>query len=63
MNIEILEAVQGVVDMGGHGPYVWTVYLTAVVLLAANYVKLWRDRRQTLRTLREHNKAPGKDAR
>ena len=45
------QAFQLFIEMGGHGPYVWTVYLTALALLVANYMKFRRDRRRTIRTL------------
>ena len=45
-------AVRVFIDMGGHGPYVWVVYLTAVVLLVANYLKFRLDHGRTVRTLR-----------
>ena len=38
--------------MGGHGAYVWTVYVTAVLLLAGNFARISRERRRILRLLR-----------
>lgn len=32
-------------DMNGHGPYVWGTYGTALVLLAAEALSLWRRNR------------------
>ncbi len=61
----VLEACQALRDfayMGGHGPYVWTVYVTAVTLVVANYVQLRLNRRRTLRTLRaRHGHEDGLD--
>ena len=46
------ESLQAFLSMGGHGPYVWTVYLTTFVLLTVNFVGFRRERRRTLRELR-----------
>ena len=46
------ENLQAFLSMGGHGPYVWTVYLTALALLVGNFAKFRRERRRTLRELR-----------
>ena len=42
------ENFQAFLSMGGHGPYVWTVYLTALALLVGNFAKFRRERRRTL---------------
>ena len=46
------ESLQAFLSMGGHGPYVWTVYLTTFVLLTVNFAGFRRERRRTLRELR-----------
>ena len=46
------ESVQEFFSMGGHIPYVWTVYLTTVVLLIGNFARFPYERRRTLRELR-----------
>lgn len=46
------EGLQTFLAMGGHGPYVWTVYLTTIVLLAVNFAGFRRERRRTIRELR-----------
>lgn len=59
MNFENLQVF---VSMGGHGPYVWTVYLTALVLLIGNFAKFRRERRRTLRELRSLHALAGHTA-
>lgn len=49
MSFDSLEAF---LAMGGHGFYVWTVYLTTLALLIANFANLRRAWRRTLRELR-----------
>ena len=46
------ESLQAFLSMGGHGPYVWTVYLTALALVGVNLAGFRRGRRRTLRELR-----------
>ncbi len=46
------DSLDAFLAMGGHGPYVWVVYLTTVVLLIGNFAKFRRERRRTLRQLR-----------
>ena len=55
------ESLQAFVSMGGHGPYVWSVYLTALVLLVGNFANFRRERRQTLRELRSLHALAGRE--
>lgn len=59
MSFDSLEAF---LAMGGHGAYVWTVYLTAIGLLIGNFAKFSRERRRTLRELRALHAATGQAA-
>ena len=52
------DSFQAFLTMGGHGPYVWTVYLTTLVLLTLNFAGFRRERRRTLRELRSLLAAP-----
>ncbi len=52
------ESLQAFLSMGGHGVYVWTVYLTALTLLVGNFIGLRRTRQRTLRELRALHAAP-----
>lgn len=46
------DSFQAFLAMGGHGLYVWMVYLAAWGLLAINFVQLGRARRKALRAVR-----------
>lgn len=46
------DSFQAFLAMGGHGLYVWMVYLAAWGLLAINFVQLARARRKALRAVR-----------
>ena len=56
------ESLAAFVSMGGHGAYVWTVYLAALALLIGNFAKLRRDRRRIMRQLRAQHAAAATQA-
>lgn len=56
------DSFQGFLAMGGHGLYVWMVYLTAWGLLAGNFVQMGRSRRKILRKLQAQGTAAGGSA-
>jgi len=47
-----VESLLAFLSMGGHGVYVWAVYLTTLILLGVNVAALRKERRRTLAELR-----------
>ena len=56
------DSLQAFLAMGGHGFYVWMVYLAAWGLLAVNFVQLGRSRRKALRMVRAQALAETQEA-
>lgn len=56
------DSFQAFLAMGGHGLYVWMVYLAAWGLLAVNFVQLGRSRRKALRMVRAQAPAEAQEA-
>lgn len=56
------DSFQAFLAMGGHGLYVWMVYLAAWGLLAGNFVQMGRSRRKILRELQAQATSAGRSA-
>jgi heme exporter protein D len=46
------ESWSAFVEMGGHGPYVWTAYALGVLVLVLNVVAPWRAHRRLIDDMR-----------
>jgi len=55
------ESVSELINMGGHGPYVWSAYAIALIVIVANVVWPLLRRRRNLEALKRDIEGAGRE--